>query len=51
MFPQALTFNDVLLIPAYSEVLPSQVKTKTRLGSKLELETPVLSAAMDTVTE
>lgn len=51
MFPQALTFNDVLLIPAYSEVLPSQVKTKTRLGAKLELETPVLSAAMDTVTE
>lgn len=51
MFPQALTFNDVLLIPAYSEILPSQVKIKTVLGQKLELETPVLSAAMDTVTE
>ena len=51
MFSQALTFNDVLLVPAYSEILPSQVEVKTQLGHKLELKIPVLSAAMDTVTE
>ncbi|MES2503306.1 MAG: IMP dehydrogenase [Myxococcota bacterium] len=51
MFPEALTFADVLLQPAYSEVLPSQVNFETRLGNKLNLKTPILSAAMDTVTE
>ncbi|MBL4819072.1 MAG: IMP dehydrogenase [Deltaproteobacteria bacterium] len=50
MLREALTFQDVLLQPAYSEVLPSDVSTSTRLG-KLELQIPILSAAMDTVTE
>lgn len=45
------TFDDVLLIPAYSEVLPSQVDTKTRLTKRIELNIPLVSAAMDTVTE
>ncbi|MBH1989410.1 MAG: IMP dehydrogenase [Myxococcaceae bacterium] len=51
MFPLALTFNDVLLVPAYSEILPSQVDIQTTLGKKLLLKSPILSAAMDTVTE
>ncbi|MEI6805070.1 MAG: IMP dehydrogenase [Myxococcaceae bacterium] len=50
MFPKALTFNDVLLVPAYSEILPSQVSVETHFGSKLSLKMPILSAAMDTVT-
>jgi IMP dehydrogenase len=48
---EALTFDDVLLLPGYSEVLPSQVNIRTRLTKKIELEVPLLSAAMDTVTE
>jgi IMP dehydrogenase len=48
---EALTFDDVLLIPAYSEVLPREVSTRTRLTRRLWLNIPVLSAAMDTVTE
>ena len=48
---EALTFDDVLLLPGYSEVLPSQVSTRSRLTKKIELHIPVLSAAMDTVTE
>ncbi|GIW34731.1 IMP dehydrogenase [Meiothermus sp.] len=48
---EGLTFDDVLLIPAYSEVLPREVDTRTRLTRKLWLNIPVLSAAMDTVTE
>lgn len=51
MFPKALTFNDVLLVPAYSEILPSQVSVETRLDSKLIFGIPILSSAMDTVTE
>lgn len=47
----ALTFDDVLLAPGYSEVLPSAVSLQTRLAGKLMLNIPVLSAAMDTVTE
>ncbi|KUJ96331.1 MAG: Inosine-5'-monophosphate dehydrogenase [Desulfonauticus sp. 38_4375] len=47
----ALTFDDVLLLPAYSEVLPDQVELKTRLTPEIELNIPLLSAAMDTVTE
>lgn len=47
----ALTFDDVLLIPGYSEVLPNQVSLKTRLTRGIELHTPLVSAAMDTVTE
>jgi IMP dehydrogenase len=48
---EALTFDDVLLLPGYSEVLPSQVSLKTRLTKRIELQMPLLSAAMDTVTE
>ncbi len=48
---EALTFDDVLLQPAYSEVLPRQVELSTRLTRSLSLNIPLLSAAMDTVTE
>lgn len=48
---EALTFDDVLLIPGYSEVLPKDVSLKTRLTRGIELSIPLLSAAMDTVTE
>jgi IMP dehydrogenase len=47
----ALTFDDVLLKPAFSEVLPATANTKTRLTKNIFLETPIISAAMDTVTE
>ena len=46
-----LTFDDVLLIPAYSEVLPYQVKLKTKFSRNITLNVPIVSAAMDTVTE
>lgn len=49
--PEALTFDDVLLVPAYSDVVPAQVSTQTRLTRNIVLNTPLLSAAMDTVTE
>ncbi|MSO76731.1 MAG: IMP dehydrogenase [Alphaproteobacteria bacterium] len=49
--PLALTFDDVLLKPAESAVLPTQVSTRTRLTRTVELGIPVISAAMDTVTE
>ena len=48
---KALTFDDVLLLPAHSRVLPREVSLKTRLSRNLELNIPVVSAAMDTVTE
>ena len=48
---EGLTFDDVLLIPQKSEVLPADVSLKTRLTRKITLNTPLLSAAMDTVTE
>ncbi|HEX4159284.1 MAG TPA: IMP dehydrogenase [Rhizomicrobium sp.] len=48
---EALTFDDVLLVPAASEVLPGQVDTRTRLTKTVELGIPLVSAAMDTVTE
>ena len=47
---EALTFDDVLVVPGYSEVLPDDVDTTTQMGS-IELRVPLLSAAMDTVTE
>jgi IMP dehydrogenase len=48
---EALTFDDVLLLPAYSEVLPRQVDLKTQMTRRLALNIPLISAAMDTVTE
>jgi len=48
---EGLTFDDVLLIPAYSEVLPKEVDLTTRFSRNIVLNTPVVSAAMDTVTE
>jgi IMP dehydrogenase len=49
--PEALTFDDVLLVPQRSDVLPSEVDISTRLTSKIQLRVPIVSAAMDTVTE
>ncbi len=51
VIPEGLTFDDVLLQPAYSSLAPSEVDTCTRLTSKIELKVPLLSSAMDTVTE
>ena len=50
-FGEGLTFDDVLLVPAYSEVLPREVSLNSRLTKSLSLNVPFLSAAMDTVTE
>ena len=47
----ALTFDDVLLVPGYSEVLPHQADVSTLLTRELRLNIPLVSAAMDTVTE
>jgi len=49
--PEYLTFDDVMLLPAYSEVLPTEVDVRTRLTKRIELKIPLLSAAMDSVTE
>ena len=49
--PEALTFDDVLLVPARSAVLPTQVDTQTHLTRNIRLNIPIVSAAMDTVTE
>jgi len=51
LFEEALTFDDVLLIPSYSEVLPRDVDISTQLTTDLRLNAPIVSAAMDTVTE
>lgn len=48
---EAITFDDVLLVPAFSTVLPKDVSLKTKLTNNIELNIPILSAAMDTVTE
>ena len=48
---EGLTYDDVLLIPAYSEVMPGQVSIKTKLTRNIDLNSPIISAAMDTVTE
>jgi len=49
--PEALTFDDVLLVPRLAEVHPRDVATRTRFSRHIELEIPIVSAAMDTVTE
>ncbi len=51
IFGQGLTFDDVLLMPAYSEILPSEVKIHAQLTKNIQLHVPILSSAMDTVTE
>ncbi|MFN5705240.1 MAG: IMP dehydrogenase, partial [bacterium] len=48
---EGLTYDDVLLLPSYSEVLPREVNTQTYLTKKIKLNVPIVSAAMDTVTE
>ncbi|HLB74415.1 MAG TPA: IMP dehydrogenase, partial [Sedimentisphaerales bacterium] len=48
---EGITFDDVLLIPAKSELVPSQAQTRTRLTNNIEINIPIVSAAMDTVTE
>ena len=48
---EALTFDDVLLVPDYSEILPSQVNTSSFFSKNISLNVPIVSAAMDTVTE
>ncbi len=48
---EGLTFDDVLLVPAYSEVLPREVSIKSQFSRNIQLNIPILSAAMDTVTE
>src|SRR5215218_4748281 len=50
-FIEGLTFDDVLLVPAFSEILPRDVEIKTKLTRDITLNIPMLSAAMDTVTE
>src|SRR5437764_10996148 len=49
--PEGLTFDDVLLVPARSEVLPAEADTRTTLTRQIPLKIPIVSAAMDTVTE
>ena len=48
---EGLTFDDVLIVPNYSEILPHLVQTKSRFSKNIELNIPLVSAAMDTVTE
>ena len=48
---EGLTYDDVLLVPAYSEVLPREVSVRSRFSRNIVLNAPVVSAAMDTVTE
>src|SRR4029078_7179658 len=47
----AYTFDDVLIVPLKSDVLPTEVRTNTKLTNRIELNVPIVSAAMDTVTE
>lgn len=50
-FKEGLTYDDVLLVPKYSEVLPREVNVSTNLSKKIKMNAPIISAAMDTVTE
>src|SRR6202046_3007047 len=49
--PEGLTFDDVLLLPAHSEIVPAQTDTRTCLTRRIALNIPIVSSAMDTVTE
>ncbi len=49
--PHSLTFDDVLLKPSYSEILPADAQIKTKITKNIELNIPIISSAMDTVTE
>ena len=49
--PEGLTFDDVLLVPARSEVLPAEADSRTKLTREISLNIPIVSSAMDTVTE
>src|SRR5947208_5296208 len=49
--PEALTFDDVLLLPAHSDIVPSEANTQTQLSRNISLNIPLISASMDTVTE
>lgn len=51
MFEHALTFDDILLVPQFSEIVPSEVSTTTQFAKEISLNIPILSSAMDTVTE
>jgi IMP dehydrogenase len=48
---EGLTYDDVLLVPAYSEVMPRETDTSTQFTRKISIRIPIVSAAMDTVTE
>ena len=48
---EGLTYDDVLLVPAYSEILPREVSIQTKFTRNININTPIISAAMDTVTE
>ena len=50
-FREALTYDDILLVPQHSEVVPSEIQTETFFAKDLKLQMPIISAAMDTVTE
>ena len=50
-FKKGLTFDDLLLVPNFSDILPKDVNLKTKLTNHINLNIPILSAAMDTVTE
>src|SRR3954463_6221450 len=50
-FDDAYTYDDVLIVPLKSDILPTEVRTNTRLTNRIELNIPIVSAAMDTVTE
>src|SRR5512139_3687458 len=51
LFADALTFDDVLLVPAYSNILPRDVNISTQFSRNIRINVPMVSAAMDTVTE